>query len=101
MEKDGACHSLTIMNGCAEDIAQYTCTVENVRMQTNLELRGADDVIEVNEENLKAEIIATKGQDVVFNIPFKKTALQKPNSSWTLNGESKSSDKVTCRHCLF
>ena len=97
IESSGAYHSLTIKNGSVEDIAHYTCIAENVRMQTDLELKGADDQIDFNREDLKTDIITTKGQDVTLKVPFKKTAIQKPEVSFKFNGQevAQKSERVT------
>ena len=93
---DGATHTLTIKAAAMEDIAQYTCVAENVRTQTELELKGADEKLEIDMSMLEREVIVTKGQDVTLNVPLVKSSLQKPNVEWKFQGqEIKKSEKVS------
>ncbi len=84
-----------------EDIARYSCQAENVRAQTELELRGADEKIEVADDAETAGDRAkdvTKGQDVVFTVPFGKGLLKTPEAEWTFQGKRlQDSERVSVR----
>ncbi len=80
-----------------EDIASYSCQAENVRMQTDLELRGADVKIEVGDEaDGERSRDAEKGQEVTFTVPFGKELVKKPEAEWSFQGKRlEESDRVT------
>lgn len=99
IEVSSSTHTLVIKNGAMDDIAQYTCVAENVKTQTELELKGADEKLEIDESKLEREVIVTKGQDVTFTVPLVKSSLQKPNVEWKFQGqEIRKSEKVGAKH---
>ncbi len=99
LESSGASHALVIKSASLEDIAAYSCQAENVRMQTELELKGADEKIEVDDSEEAASqrcVDATKGQDVTFTVPFGKSVLKKPDAEWLFQGQKlKDNDRVS------
>ena len=79
-----------IKSASVDDIAAYSCAAENVRMQTELELRGGDEKIEVGEDSVPEDMRrqdVTKGADVTFTVPFGKSVLKKPDAQWTFGGK--------------
>ena len=100
LESSGASHVLVVRRASLEDLARYSCQAENVRAQTELELRGADEKIEVDfgeAANADRARDATKGQDVVFTVPFGKGLLKTPEAEWTFQGKKlESNEKVYC-----
>jgi hypothetical protein len=85
---DGASKTIVIKNASIEDIGKYTCVAENVRTETDLELKGSAETIEVVQEELVKDQVAIKGQDMTFTINFKKTYLEKPNVQWLFKSKS-------------
>ena len=87
-EVDGASKTIVIKSASIEDIGKYTCVAENVRTETDLELKGSAETIEVVQEELVKDQVAIKGQDMTFTINFKKTYLEKPNVQWLFKSKS-------------
>ncbi len=96
LETSGHSHTLIIRGACATDLGSYECRAENVRASTELELTGGDEPITIDDSKVDSrERIATKGQDVTFEVPFVKEALQTPKAEWSFEGKTvKQSDKV-------
>jgi hypothetical protein len=57
-EVDGASKTLIVKGASIEDLGKYTCVAENVRTETDLELKGAEEKIEVAEEELQKEQVS-------------------------------------------
>jgi len=58
------------------------------RTDTEVELKGAKEQIEVIESELEKEKVAIKGQDTTFKINFKQSYLEKPTVQWFFNSKS-------------
>ncbi len=76
-----------------EDVGEYTCIAENVRTTTELEIKGGDVQIELEDHD--KDQVGIKGQDVTLTVTFKAEAGSKPKVIWTFNGkEITASEKV-------
>lgn len=58
------------------------------RTETELELKGANEKIEIDDAELEKEKVAIKGQDMTFTINFKQNYLEKPKVEWLFNSKS-------------
>ena len=87
-EEDGASKTIVIKNAAIEDIGKYTCVAENVRTETELELKGAQETIEVIKEEIVKDQVAIKGQDMTFTINFQKSYLEKPKVQWLFKSKT-------------
>lgn len=89
---------MVIRKATLDDIAEYTCVAENVKVKTELELTGAEEKLEVLEfkEGDCREQTAIKGQDHTFSFELTKDQLQKPVVRWFFDGKemAESDEKV-------
>ena len=85
---DGASRTIVIKGASIEDVGQYTCVAENVRTQTELELKGGEEKIELDMTGVEKEQVAIKGQDMKFTINFQKSYLEKPKVEWLFNSQT-------------
>jgi hypothetical protein len=85
IQVDGETHTLIIKASTVEDVGEYTCVAENVRSQTELEVKGEEENIEL--EDSQKEQVGVKGQDVTFTVQFKRTYGSKPEVKWSFNGK--------------
>ena len=87
-EVEGASKTIVIKAASIEDVGKYTCLAENVRTETELELKGAEETIEVVSEELQKEEVAIKGQEMTYTINFKKSYLEKPKVQWLFKSKT-------------
>jgi hypothetical protein len=85
---ESASRTIVIKNASIDDVGKYTCVAENVKTETELELKGAEEVIEVATEEIEKEQVAIKGQEMTFTINFRKSYLEKPAVQWLFKSKS-------------
>ena len=82
---DGVNRSLTIVKTTMEDAAEYTCTLNNLKVKTTLNVEIPQLPPTVPNEFLVTDFWVKTGEDACVEIPF--SGYPVPKAEWTFKGK--------------